>query len=95
MSVKQIREKKSQVRKQLLSDIQLINAELSGLKDILRMKQKMLRKTNQDMFRISKASSYLDVIQGEAFAFRRLLNSPSVNEHDAPKKFKVINGGSV
>lgn len=93
MSIKQLRERKALVRKQIMDDIVEINAELSGLRGILRMKQCLLRQANQDIYRMSRASSYIDVIDGGKEGGREYLKNSIPKQNAVLPIFTVVNGG--
>lgn len=94
MNLDQSRKSKTLIRKQIMDDIADINSELSGLRHILRMKQCLLRKTNQEIYRMSRASSYIEVIDGgKQPATDYLKGSTNVADRIAIANFTVIDGG--
>lgn len=93
MNLDQSRKTKTMIRKQIMDDIADINSELSGLRHILRMKQCLLRQTNQEIYRMSRASSYIEVIDGGKTATEYLKTPSSSAEHRATAKLTVIEGG--
>lgn len=94
MSIKQLRERKALVRKQIMDDIVEINSELSGLRGILRMKQCLLRQTNQDIYKMSRASSYIEVINGGKGGIGECLTrSNSPNQSVVIPSLTVVTGG--
>ncbi|MCB1755160.1 MAG: hypothetical protein KDJ38_06540 [Gammaproteobacteria bacterium] len=76
-----------------MNDIMLLNAELAHLRGVLRIKQSMLRQANQDIYKLSRASGYLELVPGKK-RLMGLRSGEAADEVSAPG-FELIDGGKA
>ncbi|HBR97462.1 MAG TPA: hypothetical protein DD979_08790 [Gammaproteobacteria bacterium] len=84
---------KKLARDRLLREIHELNLEVSAMRDIIRMKQLMLRQMNQDIYRRSRASRFLSVVPGAARGVDEPLVCDGGKEEDVLPALNCLQGG--
>lgn len=91
MSDRRIFDSQLQLREQLLQDLSELSTEVSAIRDIIRMKQMLLRQTNKEIYRRTRASSYLKLIHGECCQMGSKQAEANANSYRA--NLRCIEGG--